>query len=142
MVERTGKPLTVLLTAATCNDGRQLEAVLDAVAPIKRPLGRPRKRPDKLAADKAYDAQTCRAACRKRGLLPRIARRGSESSEKLGRHRWGVERTRAGLARFHRLRVRDERLAEIPLAFPSARGCAHLPELLAQPVLKGTVRVG
>ena len=55
--------------------------------------------------------------CRGRGIVPRIARRGVESSERLGRHRWVVERTLAWLARFRRLTVRYERRLDILLAF-------------------------
>jgi len=97
--------------------------MLDTVPPIARPLGRPRRRPAKLDADKGYDAQHCREACRRRGITPRIARRGVESSEKLGRHRWVAERGFAWLSRYRRLRVRDDRLAEIHLAFLQL-GCA------------------
>jgi len=50
-------------------------------------------------------------------VVPRIARRGIESKEKLGRHRWVAERTLAWLSRFRRLRVRDDRRADIHLAF-------------------------
>src|SRR3712207_914576 len=39
----------------------------------------------------------------------RIARKGIESSEKLGRHRWVVERTLAWLAKYRRLTIRYER---------------------------------
>ncbi len=115
--------MTVLLTAANCHDGTEFAAVLDSVAPIKRPLGRLRKRPDKAHADKAYDSQRCRAACRRRGITPRIARRGIDSSARLGRYRWVAERPLAWLSRFRRLRVRDERKAEMPLAFRQL-GCA------------------
>ena len=59
----------------------------------------------------------CRRACRRRGIVPRIARRGIESSERLGRHRWVVERTLAWFARFRRLAVRYERRADIFEAF-------------------------
>jgi transposase len=91
--------------------------MLDTIPPIKRPLGRPRRRPAKLHADKGYDAAHCRAECRARSIIPRIARRKIDSSEKLGRYRWVVERTFAWLARFRRLRLRDERRADIHLAF-------------------------
>jgi IS5 family transposase len=94
-----------------------LEPLLDAVQPVKGPWGRPRKRPDKLHGDKGYDFDRCRDACRKRRITPRIARRGVESSERLGRHRWVVERTLSWLARYRRLTVRYERLAEMHLAF-------------------------
>ncbi|TQF06409.1 hypothetical protein E6W39_34640 [Kitasatospora acidiphila] len=40
---------------------------------------------------------------RSRGITPRIARRGIESSERLGRHRWTVERTVAWRAGCRRL---------------------------------------
>ncbi len=54
---------------------------------------------------------------RKRGIKARIARRGVESSERLGRHRWVVERTLAWLNRYRRPTVRYERRADIHEAF-------------------------
>lgn len=100
-----------------------LEPTLDAIEPIKRPWGRPRKRPAKLHADKAYDSAEKRQELRRRGITPRIARRGIESSERLGRYRWVVERTLAWLNQFRRLRIRYERRADIHLAFLHL-GCA------------------
>ena len=52
-----------------------------------------------------------RAECRARSITPRsitprIARRGVETSERLGRHRWVVERTFGWMIRWRRL-VRD-----------------------------------
>jgi IS5 family transposase len=123
LVDRNGIPLAALISPANWHDSRMLEPLLDAVAPVKGLWGRPRKRPDKLHGDKGYDFDRCRAACRKRGITPRIARRGVESSEKLGRHRWVVERTLAWLSRYRRLTVRYDRLAEIHLAFLTL-GCA------------------
>jgi len=79
--------------------------------------GRPRRRPDKLHADKAYDHRRCRTACRRRGIAPRIARRGIETSQRLGRHRWVVERTFAWFNRFRRLATRYERRIDIHYAF-------------------------
>ena len=64
-----------------------------------------------------------RRECRRRGIQPRIARRGVESSQRLGRHRWVVERTLAWLARFRRLIMRYERRADIHLAL-SLLACA------------------
>src|SRR5918998_877178 len=52
------------------------EPLLDAVPPIRQCAGRPRKRPAKLHADKGYDYPLCRRACRKRSIVPRLARRG------------------------------------------------------------------
>ena len=111
------------MSAANLADSLTLAAMLDTVQPITRPLGRPRRRPAKLHADKAYDAKHCRTECRERSVTPRIARRKIESSQRLGRHRWVVERTFAWLTQFRRLRIRDERCAEIHLAFLQL-GCA------------------
>jgi transposase len=89
----------------------------DSIQPIRRPRGRPRKRPQKLHADKAYDAKMCPKALRRRGIKARIARKGKEYSEKLGRYRWVVERTLSWLNRYRRLKVRYERRADIYQAF-------------------------
>ena len=125
MVDRAGVPLAVRLTGANRQDSVVFEDLIDAIGPIKRPRGRPRRRPAKLHADKAYDFRRCRAARRRRHITARIARRGVESSEKLGRHRWVVERTLAWLNRFRRLTVRYERRADIHEAFLHL-GCALL----------------
>ena len=109
-----------MLTAANVHDSRVLEEAVDAIEPIKGPRGRPgrrRKRPKKLHADKGYDFPRCRKALRKRGITPRTARRGIESSERLGRHRWVVERTLAWLAKYRRLTIRYERRNDIHEAF-------------------------
>jgi transposase len=117
VVERGGLPLAVTLSAANVNDCTMLEATLDAIVPVRGKRGRPRQRPHKLHADKGYDYAFCRAACRTRGIIARIARKGIESSDRLGRYRWVVERTLAWLGRFRRLVVRYERRADIHLAF-------------------------
>jgi IS5 family transposase len=89
-----------------------LEAVLDDIPPILMPSGRRRRRPGKVHADKAYDHRRCRAYLRRRGIRPRIARRMVESSQRLGRHRWTIERTGAWLGGWRRLRIRYERSSE------------------------------
>ena len=82
----------------------------------------PRGRPHKLHADEAYDHRRCRTECRRRSIVRRIAHRGVVVSERLGRYRWGVERTLAWLNRFRRLTIRSERREDIPLAFTTL-GC-------------------
>jgi transposase len=111
------------LTGANRHESVIFEQMLDAVPRIKQPNGHRRKRPDKLHADKAYDIPRCRSACRQRHIKVRIARKGLDSSEKLGRHRWVVERTLAWLARYRRLTIRYERRADIHDAFLTL-GCA------------------
>jgi IS5 family transposase len=75
------------------------------------------------ARRQGLDHRRNRRECRERGITPRVARRGIESSERLGRHSWVVERTLAWLSRFRRLTVRQERRADIDLAF-TILGCA------------------
>ena len=118
--------MAVLLTAANVNEGTVLDRLVDAIPPLRPPhhqAGRPRKRPAKLHADKAYDSRRCRDLLRRRGILPRIARKGIESSEKLGRYRWVAERSFAWLHRNRRLLVRYERDAALHDAFLHL-GCA------------------
>jgi hypothetical protein len=77
----------------------ELREVIEPLLPVEPPKpegGRLRKRPAKLDADKAYDARHCRAECRERHVLPRIARRGIERKDKLGRHHWVAERELPG----------------------------------------------
>ncbi len=123
VVERTGIPLAIRLSGANRHDTMVFEELLDAIVPVKQPRGRPRKRPAKLHADKAYDIPRCRRALTQRRITVRIARKGIESSQKLGRHRWVVERTLAWLARFRRLTIRYERRADMHAAFLHL-GCA------------------
>jgi transposase len=123
VVDRQGIPLAVMLTGANRHESTVFEALLDGIPPIKRPRGRPRRRPAKLHADKAYDIPRCRQALHRRRIKVRIARKGIESSQRLGRHRWVVERTLAWLARYRRLTIRYERRADIHAAFLHL-GCA------------------
>jgi transposase len=123
VVDRAGLPLVVQLTAANCPDPRVFVDLIDSIGPIKRPRGRPRKRPEKVHADKAYDIPACRLALRQRGIKVRIARKGIESSKRLGRHRWVVERTLSWLAKDRRLTIRYERRDDMHEAFLHL-GCA------------------
>lgn len=120
LVDRQGVPLAALLSAANVHDSKLLEPLVDAIPPIRRPVGqpgRPRFRPAKLHGDKGYDFAVCREALRRRGIVPRIARRGVESSERLGRYRWTVERTNAWVLAFRRLALRFDRQPASVLAF-------------------------
>jgi IS5 family transposase len=105
----SGLPLTAAVTAANVNDTTMLEAVVDDVLPVWTPSGRRRSRPAKLHADKGYDSCANRSYLRRRGIRARIARRGVESSTRLGRHRWKVERSLSWLSCFRRLQVRWDR---------------------------------
>jgi transposase len=110
-------------TRAVRHDSKDFEAVLDAVPPVRRPSGQRRKRSAKRHADKGYDFPRCRAVPRRRGIKGRIARRGVERSDRLGCHRWAVERTLAWLKRYRRLTTRWERREDIHQAFVTLACC-------------------
>src|SRR5512135_260717 len=88
-----------------------------AVPAIRCRRGPRRERPAKLHADTGYDYDHLRAWLRARGITPRIARRGVETSTRLGRHRWIIERSFAWLTGYHRLTIRYERSARLFTAF-------------------------
>jgi transposase len=110
-------PLHVEISAANVNDHRLLEDVVDGITPVRQPLGRPRKRPGKLHGDKGYDYPACRTVLRRRGITARIARKGIESSTRLGRYRYVIERCLEWTTRFRRLVRRYEREASHFLGF-------------------------
>jgi IS5 family transposase len=116
LTDARGVPLAILASGANRHDCMVFEPLLDAVEPVAGLPGRPRRRPHKLHADKGYDFAKCRAALRKWGIEARIAWRGTESGERLGRHRWVVERTHAWFAGLGKLRIRFERSIETHMA--------------------------
>ena len=117
IVDKNGLPLATVLSGANVPDGKRFLQTVDAIPPIRGKAGRPRRRPEKVHADKAYDDRKLRQGLRKRGIVPRLARRGIESGERLGRHRWVAERTFSWQQGARRLRVRDERRDDIYAAF-------------------------
>ncbi|WP_137816328.1 IS5 family transposase, partial [Gandjariella thermophila] len=115
--DRAGLPLTVAVSAANTHDSEALKPLVNAIPAIRSRRGPRRRKPAKLHGDKAYDIPAPRSWPRQRGIIPRLARKGIESSTKLGRHRWVIERTIAWLTGYRRLTVRYERKATHFLAF-------------------------
>ena len=113
MVDAQGIPLAECLTAANVNETTGLAAVLDAIPPVRGRVGRPRRRPAKLHPDKGYRSRKNQRLLRARNIRSRIARPKVDSSERLGRHRWVVERSFAWLDQMKRLAMRYERRADI-----------------------------
>jgi transposase len=105
------------ISAANLNDHLMLQDMVDGVRPVRQPLGRPRKRPSKLHGDKGYDYPECRDLLRRRNITARIARKGIESSTRLGQHRYVIERCLEWTTRFRRLVRRYEREASHFLGF-------------------------
>lgn len=110
-------PLSVAVSAANTNDAAALKPLVMAIPAIKSRRGPRRRKPAKLHADKAYDIKDLRAWVRDRGIAVRIARKGIETSDKLGRHRWVIERTIAWAFGYRRLTIRYERHASNFAAF-------------------------
>jgi transposase len=106
-----------VVTAANVNDTTMFQAVVADIPPIRTPAGRRRIRPAKVHADKGYDSRANRACLRRRGITARIARREVESSARVGRHRWKVERSLSWLSCWRRLQVRWDRDAGRWFAF-------------------------
>jgi hypothetical protein len=104
-----GLPLTAVVTAANVNDTTMFQAVVADIPPVRTPAGRRRTRPAKVHADKGDDSRANRGYLRRRGIRARIARREVESSLRLGRHRWKVERSLSWLSCWRRLQVRWDR---------------------------------
>jgi transposase len=117
IVDPSGVPLAVSVTAGNRNDVTQLEPLIDAIGPVAGKPGRPRQRPDALHGDRGYDHDKHRRLLWARGVKPIIARRGHPHGSGLGRVRWVVERTFSWLHGFRRLRTRYERSGELHTAF-------------------------
>jgi transposase len=115
--DRNGLPLSIGISGANLHDSQALVPLMRGIPPIRSRYGPRRRRPAKLHADKGYDCDHLRSWLRRRQIVPRIARRGIEASDRLGRHRWMVERTMSWLNGCRRLHRRYERRAEHFLAF-------------------------
>lgn len=107
--DRAGLPLSVAVSPANTNDSFALKPLVMAIPAIRSRRGPRRRKPGKLHADKAYDQAELRTWVAGRGIAVRIARRGVESSQKLGKHRWVIERSIAWLFGYRRLTIRYDR---------------------------------
>ena len=123
LTDGRGIPVAALVTGAHRHDVTQLLPLLQAIPPVRGKRGRPRRRPRRVQGDRGYDSEPHRQALRARGIIPVLAQRGTEHGSGLGISRWVVERTLAWLPQWRRLRVRDERRADIHEAFLTL-GCA------------------
>jgi transposase len=118
-----GIPLAAIVTAANVPDVKGLEPAVDAVPPVRGKPGRPRRRPRELYADRGFDSDPHRRRLRRRGIRPRIARRGTPHGSGLGVYRWVSERTLSWLHNFGRLRVRKDHSGKLHQAFLTL-GCS------------------
>jgi transposase len=112
-----GLPLAVAVSGANLHDSQAFKPLILGIPAIRSRRGPRRRKPVKIRADKAYHSAEHRKWLRGRNLVLRIARPGIESGERLGRHRWKIERSIAWLFGHRRLTVRYERKGSHFLAF-------------------------
>ncbi|EHN76514.1 hypothetical protein SMCF_3985 [Streptomyces coelicoflavus ZG0656] len=117
ITDPNGLPLPLGVSGANMHDSQGLEPLVRRIPPIRSRHGHRRRRSAKLHSDNGYDYDHLRRWLSRREIRHRIARKGVESSQRLGRHRWVVERTVSWLAGCRRLHRRCERKAEHFLAF-------------------------
>ena len=113
---KAGSKIHVISDAA--GGGARRRAATPGQAPARSRAGHGAQ-PVKLRADKGYDFDADRRWLRQRGIIPRIARRGIDTSERLGRHRQKIERILAWFTGYRRLTIRYERKASLYGAFLS-----------------------
>ncbi|WP_457514223.1 IS5 family transposase [Streptomyces sp. TE33382] len=115
--EAQGLPLAVAVSGANLHDSQAFKPLILGIPAIRSRRGPRRRRPVKVRADKAYYSAEHLRWLRERHLVPRIARPGIESGERLGRQRWKIERSISWLFGYRRLTVRYERKGSHFLAF-------------------------
>ncbi|WP_225079962.1 IS5 family transposase [Streptomyces sp. CoT10] len=91
--DRNGVPLSLGISGANMHDSLGLQPLVRGIPPVRSRRGPRRRRPVKLHADKGYDYDELRKWLRERRIRHCIARKGIESSTRLGRLRWVVGRT-------------------------------------------------
>ncbi|HZY88302.1 MAG TPA: IS5 family transposase [Gemmataceae bacterium] len=117
IVDGGGVPLAVVVTAANRNDTETTLDLVDLVPPMAGRVGHPRQRPERLQGDRGYDDEGDRAALRRRGIEPLLAKRRTPPGSGLGVFRWVVERSISWFHQYRRLRTRYERRDELHHAF-------------------------
>lgn len=115
--DATGLPVATGISAGNTADGDAMIPLVNAIPPVRSRRGPCRRKPTKLHGDKAYNSRERRRWLRDNRMSPRLARQGIESKERLGRHRWVIERSMAWFTGYRRLTLRYERRADIVKAF-------------------------
>ncbi|MFJ4429309.1 transposase [Streptomyces bobili] len=112
-----GRERTALLvghSARNVHDSEGLKAMVAGHQTRHDPHRGRHFKPQRLHADKAYHIPHLRKWLRGKRMGVRIARKGIESSERLGRSRWVGERTVSWLSGYRHLSPRGERDPQLP----------------------------
>jgi hypothetical protein len=86
IADRRGLPVPIGILAANLHGSQALIPLVRGIPPLRSRRGRRRRRPGKLHADKVCDYQHLRRRLCSRAIRHRTARKGTESSQRLGRH--------------------------------------------------------
>jgi len=114
--ERSGKPMTAVLTGGHRHEQIAFPALLEQGAVRRASRGRPRVRPQRVAGDKAYSSRTVRRYLRQRGIGAVIPTRQGERrnppfDRAAYRERNQVERLNNRLQQNRAIATRYEKLA-------------------------------
>ncbi len=112
--DANGLPLRVGLSAANTHDSLALKPMLSHFH-MGHESHAADSKPVRLHADKAYDIPHLRRWLWGKRIGVRIARKGIDSSERLGRRRWVIERTMSWLTGYRRLNHRYERFLKLTM---------------------------
>nr|WP_217637674.1 IS5 family transposase [Actinopolyspora saharensis] len=115
--ETTGLPLVVGVSAGNTHDSHGLIPMVSGLLSRHDPHRGHHAKPRRCYADKAYDRPDLRRWLLGKHITPRIARKGIDSSQRLGRYRWRIERTFSWLSGYRRLSPRYERDPRLYLGF-------------------------
>ncbi len=96
--DANGLPVLVGHSVGNVHDSEGLKPVVAGHQTRHDPYRGRDFKPQRLHADKAYDRADLRRWQRGKRIGVRIARKGIESSERLGHRRWVVERTMSWLS--------------------------------------------
>lgn len=107
--DANGLPLLVGISASNTHDSEGLKPMIEGHQTRHDPHNGRYFKPQRLHAEKAYDRADLHRWLRWKRIGVRIARKGIESSERLGRRRWVIERTMSWFSGYRRLSPRYER---------------------------------
>ncbi len=116
--------MIVRTTPANVRDEKPLLDLLEMLPPIQGRRGPPRRGIGTLYGDRGYGWPSVIAAVRARGIRPRLAPRYTgEHGSGLGRKRYVVEQTLAGLGHCRRLKICYEKTGKHFQAFHEIAVC-------------------
>jgi transposase len=126
LVDRQGEPLVIRTAGANESDHHQIVPIVLDFPKVRGFRGRPKELLGELYADQGYDSQAARLLLVWLEIQPHIAKWRTAHGSGLGKVPWVVERTISWLKGCRRLRIRDDRLAVVQVAWDTFAACALL----------------